>query len=338
MILKLKRKLLGTTIVCWVLLFVVVADIKAQEVDIFQEIDQSILRNDTTAMNQALIEILYNSDDENKIFESTQLLIENGLKVNYKDSTGKTALHYATKRQEEFLPIIKYLLKQGADINMVDNIGNTPLVYCAYSLFFYYEEEIVKFLIDSGADLNAVGLKGSLLHIVTNHWSGSKTELDRIEYLIHKGADVNVSDANGWTPIFCAVDRGANDIVELLITKGADIAKVDKYGNTPFHYAANVDLVKLFVEKGCNIDAINKKGNTLLHELAYWENSIYESSKWRNSEWVRERKTDLVKKLIELGADISITNNKGQTALDIFKMEYDKKNEHDLLKLFKGDK
>lgn len=53
-----------------------------------------------------------------------KLLIENGAEINIKDNDGNTPLHYAAKRG--FMGIIRLLVENGADINAKNNDGQTP--------------------------------------------------------------------------------------------------------------------------------------------------------------------------------------------------------------------
>lgn len=45
--------------------------------------------------------------------------------INYQDSEGQTALHYAIILENEAL--IEYLVKKGADVNLADNDGVKPV-------------------------------------------------------------------------------------------------------------------------------------------------------------------------------------------------------------------
>lgn len=65
----------------------------------------------------------------------------------FTDLYGRTLLHYAVLAN---VRSCDYLLKEGCDINAVDNDGNTPM----HISVMYASKECSKFLIDNGADMS----------------------------------------------------------------------------------------------------------------------------------------------------------------------------------------
>ena len=78
-------------------------------------------------------------------------LLSLGANNKAKDKTGKTALHYATE-----LEMTKDLVEHGADIEVVNNKGETPL----FSKSKEGEVDIVKYLLSVGANKNAKTING----------------------------------------------------------------------------------------------------------------------------------------------------------------------------------
>lgn len=78
-------------------------------------------------------------------------LLDNGANVNHQDRTGFTALHFCG--QNGFLDIAKHLVNHGADPNIQDIYGNTPLSTAIHSARAHpHKFELVKILLQKGAD------------------------------------------------------------------------------------------------------------------------------------------------------------------------------------------
>jgi uncharacterized protein len=110
--------------------------------------------------------------------------------------------------------------------------------------------------------------------------------------------DLNVVSADGESPLMMAVFRGQAAFVQQMLDKGAD---VNKTGWTPLHYAAtagNVQLIALLLEKYAYIDAESPNKTTPLMMAAHYGTP------------------GAVKLLLEEGADPSLKNDLGLTAID----------------------
>ena len=122
-----------------------------------------------------------------------------------------------------------------------------------------------------------------------------------------KGATIDAKDKNENTPLHFAASSGNTGIVELLIKNGANTnAKTDS-GDAPLLNAVTYDtlnhtvIANLLIENGADIEGQDDIGYTPLHKAA-----------WAGS-------TNMVNLLIDLGANVFITDIWGQTALDIAK-------------------
>ncbi|HEY0628063.1 MAG TPA: ankyrin repeat domain-containing protein [Sphingomicrobium sp.] len=89
------------------------------------------------------------------------LLEQPGSRVaNYKGYKGETALHIVTRKRE--LDWIGYLLKKGADPNVVDRNGDTPLMIASRIGL----EEAVDWMVRLGASVDASNRRGETALIV----------------------------------------------------------------------------------------------------------------------------------------------------------------------------
>ncbi len=114
-------------------------------------------------------------------------------------------------------------------------------------------------------------------------------DVEGVRLLISQGADVNArSEGNYRTPLHWAAMEGHRDIVELLL---AHDAGVNTGRITALHYAAkkgHKEIAELLIANGADVNAKNREGQTPVDVAV-----------------VRNR-SDLVKLLIEKGADISL--------------------------------
>lgn len=113
--------------------------------------------------------------------------------------------------------------------------------------------------------------------------------------------NVDVRNAKDETPMMLAAIRGQIDLVKKLLARDAD---VNKPGWTPLHYAAtggHVDIMKLFLEAHAYIDAESPNRSTPLMMAAGYGSE------------------EAARLLIEEGADVSLRNELGLTALDFAK-------------------
>jgi len=127
----------------------------------------------------------------------------------------------------------KALIASGADVNVRDEYGETPLHKAVLRRF----REVVAVLLAKGADPNAKANNG----FTPLHFAVRTGQTDLVETLIAKGAKVDARSDFGTTPLFIAVANGRKSLAELLIAKGADWNLKARDGKTPLDYAKDFD-------------------------------------------------------------------------------------------------
>jgi uncharacterized protein len=127
--------------------------------------------------------------------------------------------------------------------------------------------------------------------------------------------DLNPMSPDGETPLMMAVFKGQTELAIEMIDKGAD---VNQTGWTPLHYAAtagNVQLIKILLDKHAYIDAESPNKTTPLMMAAHYGTA------------------SAVKLLLEEGADVSLKNSLGLTAID-FAQQAKKQDSVDIIAAF----
>ncbi|MEI0700924.1 ankyrin repeat domain-containing protein [Brachyspira intermedia] len=186
------------------------------------------------------IEKLLSSEDSNNIEGYDELMnaISKGdmkaLEKLIKDDTDLnkqydkiTPLGLAAARNDK--EMVKFLVEKGADINLEDGYGYTPLI----KAMKYRNIALVKDIIDLKPDLNAIcSATGDtpLTYLVREVWFGT----DACYYMIKNGADVNKKNDNGDTPLIVAVQNvvGSYGMLGVIINMGADYNIKNNDGKT----------------------------------------------------------------------------------------------------------
>ncbi len=188
---------------------------------------------------QVEVKHLHHAAANGKI-ERVKLLISEGADVNVKNNEGLTPLHCAAREGDK--EIVSLLLAHDADVNIGDADYNRTAAEFAMKS---NHTDIVQLLVSKGADISPL------------HFALYMKDETKARSLIEGGADVNRRTSNGTTPLSRAVDVGFKDIVELLIAKGADVNAKDTWNWTALHSAVygHKDIVELLITEGANVNA-----------------------------------------------------------------------------------
>lgn len=133
------------------------------------------------------------------------------------------------------------LISTGADVNVQDKSGRTPLMHAAID----DRVEMMATLISNGAKVDIQDSVGwSALH-----YAVQESSYDSCKLLMDNKATVDIQDIHGNTPLSNAVinSRGNGKIIELLRSSGADINLKNKHGVSPLQLAntiANFDVAR----------------------------------------------------------------------------------------------
>lgn len=191
----------------------------------------------------------------------------------------------------------------GMPIDRLKTYDNTPLFYAMRGR----QKEIFKLLVSKGASVDYVNNRSQNLLTIAIEQNYD----DMISFLINE-TKINLLfiDHNGWTAMHYAIDRKKIETVFLLMQKSPELLRYkNKFGNTPLLLsldkayknkdASFIALSRMLMDKEAYINSTNAVGNTALH-LASMINNY-----------------DLVKYILELGANPNIKNAKDWRPIDI---------------------
>ncbi|XP_046543577.1 uncharacterized protein LOC124253782 isoform X8 [Haliotis rubra] len=195
-----------------------------------------------------------------------EILVSRGADVSLVDDSGYNVLHYACVGGDR--ETVEFVLSlDGVDINSRGGGSWKPVMWAAREGHRY----VVELLVSRGADVSLVDDVGNnILHYTC---VGGDRETGEF-VLSLDGVDINSRGERSRTPVMEAAREGHRDVVELLVSRGADVSLVDDDGDNILHYACGggdrktVELVLSL--DGVDINARNNIGQTTADVARGW--------------------------------------------------------------------
>ncbi|WP_257283511.1 ankyrin repeat domain-containing protein [Endozoicomonas sp. SESOKO1] len=279
------------------------------------------------AINDLLLDAAWHGD-----YDAVKALLDRGADPKTRDSGHFTALHFATRNNnEQTVLLLNCLLNHGADLNALTALNRTPLqcaVICG-------NLPAINTLLEHGADpdlpdqfgftpLNKAVAQGDriivnklLAHSANPDKFGVRTlnpiykalfkqQTDIVHTLLAHGAnpDPDLCNTSGRTMLNCLVEN-LRPVAEvwLLLANGADPNTCSNSGQTSLNFVVNredgcaVQLLRLLLANGADPNARGEDGDTPLHVA------------------VANDSPEFVRILVDNGADPGVRNQLGWTAL-----------------------
>ena len=277
--------------------------------------------------------------------EVMDALIKKGVDYQSENKLGGNAILVASQGIRGTTPKLEtfqYLVKKGINANVVNEKGETPLILLSRR---NQNEALIKFFLQKGVNVNQTTLEGN--NALMNAANGNTLEI--VEFLVSKTEDINHRNEEGQTALMLAVKGNSEEVVSYLIEKEAKVNVADNDGNNLVYYWAtsgkrtrdggitfpSKEKLSLLKENGLKVDQPQPNRSTLLH-IAVQNNNLVltqKAAEWgvdvnaKNNEGntalllaaLNSKNTEILKYLLAVGADKSITTEFEESAYDLAK-------------------
>jgi|GEM_PF-1829987 len=275
-------------------------------------------------------------------------LFDNNIAVNGKIGRGNSLFHFAVISGN--IKSVKFLINRGADINLVDYNGDTPLMMAVKKYRWEKSSKkrkdfksIIYHLISKGAQINIQNIRGyNVLHLLIQTsrqgsslyhfgYSAARKEHELIKLFLKHKINRNAKDVNGLGYISSmlkgqVLTSHERSNLKFLFSQGISYKQKDIQGNTPLHYAKCTETIKILMKRGADINARNVYGQTPLFmakkNVVFFylisQGARIDLRDFYGNTLLHEfgKKRTIVRYLIKNGADISALNLRKQSVIE----------------------
>jgi len=168
-------------------------------------------KNEIFLLHESRNLLCYENDFVNVI---KSLIKDQKSDINFQGFLKISTLHKASYHGHE--NIIKFLIANGAELNIKNYCGNTPLI----NAIIHGHKKCVELLIKAGADTNVKNVD----YLTVLHISSMYGRKDILELLIgYEKNNINYQCNRGYTALHYAAKHGREECLKLLIKNGVNV-------------------------------------------------------------------------------------------------------------------
>ena len=236
------------------------------------------------------------------------------LELDAKNEFDRTPLSIASELGD--VPVLRLLLENGANPNVMDDNGSTPLYWACESVD---SDEAIPLLLEKGADPTLPNNSGiTPFHAACGRGRGCAETIRLL--LDHPDVNVNLTTREDHsTPLHFACEGTDNEeCIQFLLDQGADLTLTDKDENTPVHIAtmdAESDYLEI-LSGHSDFEAVVNTQNAKL------ETPLILACKYVGYSDRRREKERCIRCLLDNGANPDIQDKNDETPLHILCKQY----------------
>ncbi|EAX91274.1 hypothetical protein TVAG_251180 [Trichomonas vaginalis G3] len=205
---------------------------------------------------------IFDSCSENFVQEIKYFIVQNEGNLEMRNPSGWTPLIMAAGCGQ--IDSVKYLVSIGADRFAKTNGGSTAISIATQ----YGYTKIIDYLMSVGLSPNDFVSGGQNCLCL----AASEGKIDVVRFLVEeKSIDINEKNQYGKKAIFCATEKGRNEVVQYLISKGADVNDIG-FDGIPLAFLAyqkgQNEVYKTLIENGAQTNVNDKNGLNMFHYAA----------------------------------------------------------------------
>ena len=277
--------------------------------------------------NDGVTALIFASD--NGHHQVVELLLSKDPDINIQNNNGVTALMFASANEHH--QVVELLLSKDPDINIQNNYGWTALMFGSR----YGHHQVVILLLSKYPDINIQDNNGE----TALTFASVNGHHQVVKLLLSNDPDINIQNNAGWTALMFASANGHHQVVEILLNKDTNINIQSEECDISMEDIISAFTIACYKGHSLILILFSKKLTTFSSDerellVAAAEGDIgtlvsmlFEIGMSPDTSLVGGitplmiaascGHIDIVDTLIQAGADVNKTNDKGKTALDI---------------------